>query len=84
MGRAASRQRAELVDYVRSKSVARPARPRRAAAATSRPPARAFDPDVLTIGFARRLATYKRLHLLVQDAERALALLVAATARSSS
>ena len=29
-----------------------------------------FDPDVLTIGFARRLATYKRLHLLVADAER--------------
>ena len=44
-------------------------------AATSRPPRRAFDPDALTIGFARRLATYKRLHLLVQDAERALKLL---------
>ena len=28
-----------------------------------------FDPDVLTIGFARRLATYKRLHLLLQSAE---------------
>ena len=37
--------------------------------------ARAFDPEALTIGFARRLATYKRLHLLVQDAERALAML---------
>jgi starch phosphorylase len=31
--------------------------------------ARAFDPDALTIGFARRLATYKRLHLLVRNAE---------------
>ena len=30
---------------------------------------------MLTIGFARRLATYKRLHLLVKDADRALALL---------
>jgi starch phosphorylase len=37
--------------------------------------ARAFDPDALTIGFARRLATYKRLDLLLQDPERALALL---------
>jgi starch phosphorylase len=35
----------------------------------------AFDPDVLTLGFARRVATYKRLSLLVHDAERALALL---------
>jgi starch phosphorylase len=29
-----------------------------------------FDPDVLTIGFARRLATYKRLHLLLHAARR--------------
>jgi glycogen phosphorylase len=28
-----------------------------------------FDPDVLTIGFARRLATYKRLHVLLSAAE---------------
>ena len=34
-----------------------------------------FDPDRLTIGFARRVATYKRLALVVHDAERALALL---------
>ena len=40
----------------------------RAAAAT-------LDPDVLTIGFARRVATYKRLDLLLRDADRALALL---------
>ena len=36
-------------------------------ASTSR--RRDFDPDVLTIGFARRLATYKRLHVLLQSAE---------------
>ena len=30
-----------------------------------------LDPNVLTLGFARRLATYKRLHLLAQDPERA-------------
>jgi starch phosphorylase len=35
-----------------------------------------FDADVLTLGFARRLATYKRLHLLAQDPERLLSLLV--------
>ena len=34
-----------------------------------------FDPDVLTIGFARRLATYKRLHVLLQSAERIVDLL---------
>jgi starch phosphorylase len=69
-----SRQRAELVEYVRSKSVLdRLGRdePRSYVEAA----AGAFDPDTLTIGFARRLATYKRLHLLVQDADRALALL---------
>jgi len=35
----------------------------------------AFDPTYLTLGFARRLATYKRLNLLVHDAERAISLL---------
>jgi starch phosphorylase len=37
--------------------------------------ANAFDPDYLTIGFARRLATYKRLNLIMHDTARALALL---------
>lgn len=37
--------------------------------------AEAFDPDHLTVGFARRLATYKRLNLLVHDTQRALGLL---------
>jgi len=32
---------------------------------------RALEPDALTIGFARRLATYKRFHLLAHDQERA-------------
>ncbi|HSD29015.1 MAG TPA: alpha-glucan family phosphorylase, partial [Vicinamibacteria bacterium] len=36
---------------------------------------RAFDPDRLTIGFARRLATYKRMYLLSRDLPRALRLL---------
>ncbi len=30
----------------------------------------AFDPDVLTIGFARRVPTYKRLTLMLRDPER--------------
>ncbi|NNL64677.1 MAG: alpha-glucan family phosphorylase, partial [Myxococcales bacterium] len=35
----------------------------------------AFDPDLLTLGFARRLATYKRLHLFSRDLSRSLRLL---------
>ena len=34
-----------------------------------------FDPNALTIGFARRFATYKRPNLLLQDPERLLRLL---------
>jgi len=36
---------------------------------------RGFDPQRLTIGFARRLATYKRLHLVALLPERAMALI---------
>jgi starch phosphorylase len=36
---------------------------------------RAFDPDALTLGFARRFATYKRPTLLLHDPERLLRLL---------
>ncbi|MEO6793384.1 MAG: alpha-glucan family phosphorylase [Mycobacterium sp.] len=32
--------------------------------------ATAFDPDVLTIGFARRVPTYKRLTLMLRDSDR--------------
>ncbi len=35
----------------------------------------ALDPDTLTIGFARRFATYKRATLLLKDPERFMALL---------
>ena len=37
--------------------------------------AQAFDPELLTLGFARRVATYKRLDLLTRDPEWTLALL---------
>jgi starch phosphorylase len=43
------------------------------------PPAwigRVFDPNVLTIGFARRVPTYKRLTLMLHDPERLRALLL--------
>ena len=38
--------------------------------------ATAFDPNVLTIGFARRVPTYKRLTLMLRDPERLERLLV--------
>jgi starch phosphorylase len=67
------RQRAALVDFLRDRSVAdRLARndlPEYVGAA-----ARTFSPGVLTIGFARRIATYKRLGLLARDPDRTLAL----------
>jgi starch phosphorylase len=66
-------QRAALVEWVRERSVLD-----RLARGDARDyvqaAAHAFDPDVLTIGFARRVATYKRLHLLLQDRDRSLAM----------
>ncbi len=65
--RCAMRQR--LIDTVRSRTVvdrlARGEDVDFAASAQS-----AFDPGYLTIGFARRLATYKRLDLLFHDTDR--------------
>ncbi|MGO9497755.1 MAG: alpha-glucan family phosphorylase [Solirubrobacteraceae bacterium] len=66
--------RAELVEFVKDRSgidrlAERQPRPGIEAAA------HAFDPDVLTIGFARRAATYKRIGLLTYDPGRTLALL---------
>jgi len=67
-------QRAELVEFVKHRSgIDRLAeRQPRAGVETA---ARAFDPDALTIGFARRNATYKRLRLLIHDPDRALGVL---------
>ncbi|HEU4382646.1 MAG TPA: alpha-glucan family phosphorylase [Anaeromyxobacteraceae bacterium] len=68
------RLRADLVEFARARSVAdRLARGEPIPYVESA--ARTFDPAVLTVGFARRVAGYKRLHLLVADAGRALALL---------
>ncbi len=63
------RLRAEFVEYVRDRSVAtRLARsePRELVAAAER----GFNPTALTVGFARRLATYKRLYLLTLEPQR--------------
>ena len=65
--------RANLGSYVQTRSVAdRLARgdPIEYAEAG----AKAFDVGVLTVGFARRVAAYKRLHLLVHDHERGVRL----------
>ena len=67
-------QRRLLVEYVRDRSqLQRIARgePREYVEAA----AKGFDPGVLTVGFARRLATYKRLNVLLHDVQRSFALL---------
>ena len=66
--------RATFVEYAREQSI-------RDRLARGEPPdyveaaANAFDPQVLTIGFARRMATYKRFYLLTRFPDRALRLL---------
>ena len=71
---ARSRQRAEMVEFIRRRStqdrLLRGDLREYVGAA-----ARAFDDHVLTIGFARRVATYKRLELLTRDPEWTLSLL---------
>ncbi len=66
--------RARLVDFVRRKSV-RDRLARGEPISYVEAAARTFDPGVLTVGFARRVAGYKRLELLVHDAARGIALL---------
>jgi starch phosphorylase len=66
--------RAALIRYVRERSVI-DRLGRGEAPDYVEQAARVFDPDVLTIGFARRVATYKRLHLLTRFPQRGVALL---------
>jgi len=63
---ARNQQRATLVEMVRDRSVAERLG-RGDELDYAQAAAAGFDPDVLTVGFARRLATYKRLRLLVAD-----------------
>ena len=64
-----SQLRAQLVDDVRSR-LRQSWLERGASDAELGWIATAFDPDVLTIGFARRVPTYKRLTLMLRDPER--------------
>jgi starch phosphorylase len=66
--------RGQLIDYVR-KYLARQLAGSGAAPAEVELASRIFDPDTLTIGFARRFATYKRPNLLLCDPERLLRIL---------
>jgi glycogen phosphorylase len=66
--------RTALVEYVRDKSASdRLARGEPVDYAQAA--AEAFDPNVLMVGFARRVAAYKRLYLLVLEPDRARQLL---------
>ena len=68
------RQRAEMVEFVRLRST-QDRLLRGDVREYVDAAARAFDKNVLTIGFARRVATYKRLELLTRDPEWTLSLL---------
>jgi starch phosphorylase len=65
--------RARLIDYTRRK--AESDRLLRGEAMPDVEAAAGFDPDALTLGFARRLASYKRLDLLFRDPDRLGAIL---------
>jgi starch phosphorylase len=63
------RRKRNLVAFVRERVVAA-AMGRKASAAEQRRLSEVLEPDTLTIGFARRFATYKRATLLFRDVER--------------
>lgn len=68
------RRRARLVAFARKRLVSQLER-RGAPPAEIEAAHEALDPEVLTIGFARRFATYKRATLLLRDQERLMGLL---------
>ncbi|BBX15509.1 glycogen phosphorylase [Mycolicibacterium duvalii] len=70
-----SQLRAELIDDVRAR-LRRSWLERGAPSVELGWTATAFDPSVLTIGFARRVPTYKRLTLMLRDPERLARLLL--------
>ncbi len=71
--RAHERQREKLITWCR-KRIRKQMRARGLAHDEVEKAAAALDPDILTIGFARRFATYKRGTLLMHDPERLRAL----------
>jgi len=60
--------KAQLLDFVRRRAVEQSAR-RGERAETLKALSRVLSPDALTIGFARRFATYKRADLILRDIE---------------
>lgn len=66
--RSHERQRANLIDFVRMR-YRKQLEARGARLAELREAEEILDPDVLTIGFARRFATYKRANMLLKDKE---------------
>ncbi len=66
--------KAELISFVRSRA-SRQAEQRGESREIVQRLSRALSPDALTIGFARRFATYKRANLLFQDLEQIAALI---------
>ena len=68
------RERADLVDYLRMR-LARQLSQRGEASETVAQAQDILDPNVLTLGFARRFAEYKRPNLLLRDPERFIRLL---------
>jgi starch phosphorylase len=75
-GPAARMLRGRLVDEVRRGGARRRGCSAAPAEAELGWTTRRFDPDVLTIGFARRVPSYKRLTLMLRDPERLKALLL--------
>lgn len=67
--------RAQLVDEVRRR-VRRSALERGSTEAEISWTANVFDPNILTVGFARRVPTYKRLTLMLREPERLRAMLL--------
>ena len=61
--------KSRLLDFVRRRAVEQAER-RSEPAETVQHLGRLLSPDALTIGFARRFATYKRANLILQDIER--------------
>ena len=72
---AAARRRPKGARRVRPRAAGAPVDRFGHRAGTRRGPTRCFDPDALTLGFARRFATYKRPNLLLHDPDRLLRLL---------
>ena len=66
--------KASMIDFVRGR-VAGQAKRRNEGAAAAEKAAKVLDLDALTIGFARRFATYKRAGLVLSDIERLLAIM---------